>query len=55
MTTEPGVQLVGWTYTDSILGEHAKVLLVKRSETPVMVVMDELAHDRAVRLEPEAR
>lgn len=49
---DPGVHLVGWTYSDSLLGEHAKILLARRGETPVIVVMDRAANDRRMRVEP---
>lgn len=49
---DPGVHLVGWTYSDGLLGEHAKVLLARRGETPVIVVMDRATNDRQMRLEP---
>lgn len=49
---DPSVQLVGWTYSDSLLGENAKILMARHGDKPVIIVIDQKLNDREVRLEP---
>lgn len=49
---DPSVELVGWTYSDGLLGENAKILMAKHAKKHVVVVIDRKENDRDIRLEP---
>lgn len=49
-----GVQLVGWSYADGVLGDSAPVLLARHEGSPLIVVMDRAKNDHHVHVEPSS-
>lgn len=46
-----GLQLVGWSYADGVLGDAAPVLLARHEGQQLIVVMDRAGNDRRVRVD----